>query len=209
MKPSVLILAILVVLGIFAQEFTLIRTMHNAKKATDAANRAWIAPVNIGFPGTTVAGKPIRLDITVDNVGKEPARDVQKNFVFRPFPISAMKDGSAMNVVAKSDACKDLMPSPQALVIYPGGEKTFHASWYPANIAYTPPSGTPPFGATPMTLDTYNAFMNGKQALVVQACVAYTSLGKRRYSAFCHYYVPGYSKGDEFNSCDKGNYTDE
>jgi hypothetical protein len=149
------------------------------------------------------------MDITVSNVGRLPADDVQKNFVFRPFPVSSLSDGTAMEIVAKNDVCKGVMPSPGATVIYPGGQKSFHAGWYLNSIAYKSPVGKPPFGAVAMAPEAYGVFMAGKQALVVQTCMAYNSSHQRRFSSFCHYYVPGVTKEGEFSLCEKGNYNDQ
>jgi hypothetical protein len=95
----------------------------------------------------------------------------------RSFKNSEMDSGAAMDKVDKADICKGVELWRDAEVVYPssGGEKML--------IAIKP--NDPKMGQpTPI----YESFLSGDHSLAIQFCIAYKTLGKTHYSAFCYFY---------------------
>jgi hypothetical protein len=174
-----------------------IQSLEQTRTAFETGSRAWISPIAVGLRQPLENGKPISFGIWYDNVGKLPAIDLHTRYAAYSFDNDNMDNGLAMATVDKEDMCRDVQPLPDAEVVYPnsGGVKML--------ISLKPPDPT-----TGQTDPIYRSFMSGNHSFVIQICIAYRTLNRIHRSAFCYFYRPGLSEGNDFNRCDKGNKAD-
>lgn len=72
-------LAAIVAIIYFLQWRAMVSTMDTARQASERDERAWIV-VKHGPTPTLIVGEPVRIDMSVTNVGKTPARSVKANY---------------------------------------------------------------------------------------------------------------------------------
>jgi hypothetical protein len=145
-----------------------------AKKNLVAANRAWIAPTNAVLTKPIEDGLPIKIQIHIVNVGREPALGVV--WKLNPLPVPYMPLGKEVDDLAfgPNKSCEGLEPKPaDGLVIYPPGGTNY---WLPFEIEDTPENAK--------LLASVVARQN---SLVIEGCFAYRAGGERRTSAFRFY----------------------
>jgi len=153
--------------------------------------RAWVGPESARIRGTVIAGRPVVVDMTIQNTGREPAQDFawrQQRFA------SATDQASAKNLEAQIAAyitkCIATPPAAGQAVLFP-------------SVAASVVVATA-FEGTAIDGDV----VKGDKLLFVETCVSYTTGHKPRHSAFCHFYNAAYSNPQNLNLCQIGNFAD-
>ena len=171
---------------------------RNVAEAALAANRAWVAPDMMILGSPVESGLPLKYQIHIVNVGREPALSV--TWKTAPQGVAYIAEGADANSVisARNDTCVGLEPGPlDGTVLYPTQRGNF---WIPLTIPDTP---------------HYNALIqrvvNRQQSLLISGCIAYrTTDGKARTSSFQFFLrdIPGpsFAMGKDGQSSARWNF---
>jgi hypothetical protein len=156
------------------------------------AQRAWVGPTNAAFVAEPVVGKPIDINITYQNSGREPAQ----NFVFfgDPFSVSVEEDKSgaaSLKIAPYMETCKATM------------------DWKNGSVAY-PSTGFSSYNLSAKSKEDFvdDATIKGEKIIFFQGCFLYRSFDLPRHSYFCYFYKQGMTKIQNLNICPGGHYAD-
>lgn len=140
-----------------------------AVDATKAANRAWIAPSQMGLNWPLELNGPVRIHILLENTGHEPAVDLV--YAFNEFLIPYVAEGPG-NLVIKNPnmTCEGLHPtSAGGMVIYPGKTNIQLVHVFDDTL-----------GNRAIAINARDR----KKTLVVEGCIAYQTFGEPHFSKF-------------------------
>lgn len=181
-----------------------------AKLAANSAQdsvRAWVGAISFAFVDLK-SDDPLKVRVTYQNVGKEPAEDValsvSSSFMIRPtYPVELWKDlpdWHAQKALESETQCKKTRSVNIRSTVYPSNSFGYFADT--AKIVHMP--GLP-------DSDIPNLFGWTKRETViyiVNGCISYKTEGKRRYSSFCAFLNPaegGPMAKWPFSACPVGN----
>jgi hypothetical protein len=165
----------------------------NTRKEMQGEQRAWVGPQSGVLDAPLALEKANSISITVQNTGKEPARDMV------PFiqvgiwkKASETEKAFTAEINGFSDKCRKTVPTTGAQILFPtngfGGGFTF---------------------ATPIKPNLIDAdLIAGRNILIAIGCVSYTTENKPHHTSFCYSYTNGTSKGTNVNLCYVGNQSD-
>jgi hypothetical protein len=174
-----------------------------ARENLIAGQRAWVAPIQFSFVDLNNTQQPLRVRMTYQNVGREPARNV-RNFLYsgyirNPLPPTPKDWGHnltwfSMAAINPQAMCRKVTPDINS-VVYPS-----------ATVAFTLEIGDPPEGAdVPLLFDEVK---NKKSIYFVAGCLSYETVKERKNSAFCAMLIPIEGKEIsqwQFGACPVGN----
>jgi len=145
-----------------------------AKKSLVAANRAWLSPTNAILTKPMEDGLPIRIQIRIVNVGREPALGVVWKMNPFPVPYIPLSDGTEPSI-SPNVSCEGLKPrEPDGLVIYPPGGINY---WLPFDIE---DSGE--------NRKFFEAVMARQSTLIIEGCFAYR-VGKEPHTSAFRFFL--------------------
>jgi hypothetical protein len=168
-----------------------------------ASQRAWVAPIRFVFADLNNAQQPLRVRMTYQNVGREPARNVRNyltaGYIRNPIPPSPKEWGNnrtwfSMEAIKPRSMCGGTAPDKNS-VIYPS-----------PTIGFDIEMGDPPDGADVQAL--FEEVKNKKSIYFVAGCLSYETVKERRSSAFCAMLMPVEGKEIsqwQFSACPIGN----
>lgn len=155
-----------------------------------AAERAWVGPNGATIDQPPTMGSDVRIHISYQNTGREPARGFVPNaeiFVAAQNDMGAALERISDNVIN----CKSRQPMEGQQVVYP----------------------TTGFGGNQLNpvLDkslVNDSLVKGDSIIVVPGCFVYETFGKPHHSAFCFFFKVGLSVQPNLNFCIGGSDAD-
>lgn len=143
------------------------RAATRAAEISAVANRAWVAPITAKLVDPLdERTNVVTIEITAQNVGREPALGTQHGALIDAAPADQIKDRKA---------CEGLLPQLGEPTMYPSDR--FGDTYKFASA----------FKGRPTVIADIIA---GRQILFIMGCFAYESAGKPRHSGFCFYLYP-------------------
>ena len=160
------------------------------RQALVAGSRAWLGPTDAKVvSGPLEAGKPVTVDVSVRNSGREPARNVR----WQPSKYVSAKDDKTLDQKIDTTLrfCFGMPGLPLGQVIYPsaGGEGFEFVL---------------PFEGEEISQEV----VDGSSVLVVQGCLAYETFGQTHHSGFCFFFNNKTTKPEHLNICGTGSSAD-
>lgn len=175
---------------IIACQLNVMRSTDEAIRIAVEGSRAWVAPQNAILLDDLKAGEPFRFQIEYHNVGREPALDVNPTYRLESISEKLFADNTFNSAIESHHICDGVKVAPGADVLYPAQTDGY-------KLVLGVPKGW-------MSAD----IVDGKSAMVVHMCIAYTTGKAVHHTAFCFFYRPGVSENKQFNVCTAGNYAD-
>jgi hypothetical protein len=154
------------------------------------ANRAWLGPAAMRLSKKPGAGEELRFFLDYQNTGHQPAQDVfyeMDSYSFNKDMTPGIEARAARHIAR----CKNSQPSDERLTLFPG-------------------TGT----FEPYRVDKQLAAAAGpREAIFVDGCFVYRTLGEVHRTAFCFTYDLQNGRDDEtgkpvMNLCTHGHYAD-
>jgi hypothetical protein len=174
------------------------RQLKEMTLARIADERARIAPTGATLDDTIRVGKELRVRISFENTGKEPARNVLHAFNWEPFDIPKDSEHEPVVDLEKvpwplNNLCEAYQPDPFGRPIYPS------AKYSDIKYAYTTPD--PERGKAPKSL------IDRSSSFIVWGCFIYRTSEGIGQSPYCLYLQPHRTKPIEqwtFEFCPSG-----
>lgn len=149
------------------QWLTFEKTDQTLHKTLDASTRAWIVPKSVTFDPLEM-GKPIRIQIQYENVGKEPAINVAEyNYTHLGDAAETQNFISGVRQT-RWEWCKAQPAVAGAAVVYPGNSPETTSQYH-------------------ITTDSIAdaAFVAGDKTLIIYGCFSYETASRPAHSSFC------------------------
>jgi hypothetical protein len=142
---------------------------QTAISALAAANRAWIAPSQMGLNRPLEEAGPLTVILLAENTGREPAIDVV--YAFNAFLIPYIREGSEpVSMPDHNNTCSGLHPEPTGgTVIYPGKTNVQIVHGFEDN---------------PANRTLVGNVLARTASLIVEGCIAYRTYGSVHTSKF-------------------------
>jgi hypothetical protein len=156
------------------------------RQSMEASTRAWVGPSDANIVGGVQVAKPVTVNISISNSGREPA----KSFSITPDPVAIVEDDAAFEMDMDNFVtnCFATPARTDAQVLYPSSGI---GSGYQDQVS---------FGADKITPEV----VSGNAILVVRGCITYQTFSQTRHSSFCYFYKGGVTKSDHLSICFKG-----
>jgi hypothetical protein len=156
----------------------LIFTLIDARKATVEANRAWVAPRSAYLTQPFVLNEHPVFRVTFDNVGKEPAPNIQTwwlvKIVDANLLVPSLKEPNLFeSAFGKNQACDGHTSREAGETLWPSEKLESYTQFYVPN---------------PNDPVITQEVLDGRAAVVVQGCVLYETFNKLHQSAFCFWF---------------------
>jgi hypothetical protein len=157
-----------------------------SQAAKVAGDRAWLVPYKLTF-GTPTVGKPLDVQVEIQNIGKGPAQDILTygGVAVKVMPTLVPHMGDQGDLFWQS--CKTIQPTNGAKVVYPG---------------------LPDYEVMHGYQDWTPELQNGSATLVWNICFAYRTEGQVHRSARCFFYRKGMTTMSHFSQCGGGDFAD-
>lgn len=156
---SALATILLVVVGVWGVEET--------KHALETSERAWIGIGGVQGTQNPVKGDPFHYQINYIDSGKEPATHVAFAQTASPIDVP-MNDDFSLITLPPNTTCDSLAPANGSVAV--------------PNVATGRGMDT---GRGDRPLFISDEMMHGNKYIVIQGCIAYTTVGKPHHSAWC------------------------
>jgi hypothetical protein len=143
-----------------------------SREAIVAANRAWLAPLNLGFNSPLSEDGVIDVILNIPNVGREPASGVEWRFDLRAVPHIPETGGTNLEIgIGPNDTCANTHPPKgDGIVLWPGGTSN--------NLIPNT------FEDTPEHRVIASQTIHREISMVVQGCVVYRAADTEHASRF-------------------------
>jgi hypothetical protein len=158
-----------------------------------ARHSAWVGPVNAKIDGSIEIGKSVKIVVSIQNTGREPA----KSFRYAPEPIisTVAEDGAGILAAKIATSVKFCFGTPSL----PLGQVIYPTSGFGTGFEFS----------TEFAADKIDqAVIDGDKLLVVQGCIAYDTFSVTKHSTFCYYFKNKITKPDRLNICANGSDAD-
>jgi hypothetical protein len=179
------------------------KTDTTLNKTLVAANRAYIAPGQITFIDLPQEKTEIRLQLTYENIGREPAIKLGRWVLFGTANVDAMAVPNNDPILAAKKAADEIEKSIPDDPCKVADTFRYLGVIFPSHT--TRPSATIFVPAKYMTANV----VSGKDILIVKGCFVYDTFGYRRESRYCYWYWAGAPKFIQekpiFQACEIGN----
>lgn len=149
----------------------LLFTLMDSRKATEEADRAWLAPIDEDMDVSPKVGEEWSTTVHFRNVGKEPALNFKYALDIRAAPGSPERVESGEIPLPANFTCGRVTPSQDGTVVYTEHEYS-------------------QFRLILMGKQDQNAVLSKKATLVSVGCLGYRTFEKSRTAAFCFYLRP-------------------
>lgn len=166
------------------------QAVDDSRKATIAANRAWVSPINAYFdhwPSRT--NDDVGITIILQNTGKEPASDATRSWIMQWYGISFDRDIVDKDNATFSDDC---LKSNQFSGI---------------KDVYFPMAQPHQYERIPRDWIDWD-FIYGIKYVVVRSCIAYNTFSSLHHTSVCYYIAPGIMNERSLAACKNGNIAD-
>ena len=155
--------------------YVLETTDHTLKETLIASNRAWLAPILAELDGPLEKNQPIKVIVSFQNSGKDPAMNV-KNVAEGGVTLSLTPQMAAYSqqfgpAPPVAEPCKGLTPQVGSPSVYPSTVQGIKALIAQSMIAD-------------------DAIISGERTFFVHGCAAYESYGETRFSEYCFWLGP-------------------
>jgi hypothetical protein len=180
----------------------------------ETSQRAWIAPINFRLVDLADTDDPLKVRVTYQNVGREPAKNVRNWTATGFIPLSPVitdrwiELGSwytAPNVQAKV-ICSRVGDTKNAGVVYPSATSAMSVDTVKYSVDKNIAASLGISPNIPLPVDDIKA---AKAVYFVIGCFSYDTLSITRYSSFCAFLNPAGGGKDisqwAFSSCPVGN----
>ena len=157
-------------------------------------NRAWLAPKNAILLKELKVGEPMQIEISYQNVGKSPAQDVREYLNIRMLPDPTIPSPEFNASIEADDICGRLEPVKGAAIAFPEQPEA-------NSIQFSTKGPTE-------EIDADSDVMSGKKTIVIEMCLAYTTMSRVGHTSFCYFYRSGVSPSGQFNICPAGQRAD-
>jgi hypothetical protein len=146
-------------------------TLTDSRKATEEANRAWLAPIGELMDAPPRLGEGWNTTVQFHNVGKEPALDVQYKFESTTAPGNPELVESGGTGLPTNNVCGRITPYEKGTVVYTEHD---YSEYHLIRI----------------DKQEQNNVMSKKTTLVGMGCLAYRTFEKSHRAGFCFYLRP-------------------
>jgi hypothetical protein len=171
---------------------------ENAKTTRDAyiaAQRAWVGPTTARINGDFALDKPLKIEISYLNTGREPAIDFAETAeAFESTSVEEANGISMAKINSFFKGCREAKVTQGGTVVFPSS------------------GGFNPSGQV-LTITKPDSFLNqsmisGDSTIVVDGCFLYRSVGIIHHSYFCYFYRANITDRNSLNICQNGNGAD-
>jgi len=159
-----------------------------AKSNLISSERAWVGPNNASIENWTDADKPLRVNVTYQNTGREPATQFSKSLILTYFEKDDIENGN-LTIRARQifDDCNRIVLSTAGDVAFPStGFNTYN------------------FFNTASDEDSKALRADLNSVLIIQGCFVYKTVESVHRTNFCFYFKPSKSIPDRLNICEGG-----
>jgi hypothetical protein len=146
-------------------------TLLDSRKATEEADRAWLAPIDEVMDAFPKIGEGWSATVHIRNVGKEPALNFSYELNTKTASGSPENVESGETQLQSNDMCGHFTPSQNGTVMYTGHEYS-------------------QFFLVKMDKQNQNAVLSKKVTLLSVGCLAYRTFERSRTASFCFYLRP-------------------
>lgn len=146
-------------------------TLIDSRKATEEADRAWLAPISEVMDAPPKIGEGWSATVHFRNIGKEPALNFNYAFEIRTASGTPEKVESGELRLPSNDTCGQVMPSQDGTVMYVEHEYS-------------------QFRLIKMDKQIQTEVLSKKATLLSVGCLAYRTFEKSRTAGFCFYLRP-------------------
>jgi hypothetical protein len=168
----------------------------------EATERAWIAPVRFALAAPADSDDPLKVRVSYQNVGREPARSAKNWLGYGYIPLSPplpspanwgeLPGWYASPAVQPKEICEHLGKIHKTSVVYPS-----------TTIGFSIDTTKDP--ALPIPVEEIK---QQHAVYFVVGCFSYETVGRTRFSSFCAFLAPSAAKDFAewgFNACPVGN----
>jgi hypothetical protein len=163
---------------------------------SESAQRAWVAPLNYHFVNLADPDDPLKIGLSFQNVGREPARNTKMRTITGIIPLASIippiqwHDLSSWynsREVNPKTLCSHFVETKQSVVVYPSTLNVITQTTSKWKIDQGIADRLGIDKDIPLPIEDIKS---GRFIYFVGGCATYASLGKTRFSSFCAYVTP-------------------
>jgi len=196
------------VLGTWVLAVAALLALRDSREALEHTQRAWIAPVGFKFANLNDATEPLKVRVSFQNIGREPAKSLKQWLQFGYVRATSLPPAQWLDLpiwktqkeFQRAEICKGIAGVNNTGVAYPTPTFAFTVDANKGKDANYPDSLIPVL---------FTEVKAQQTMLLVTGCFSYETMNRTRHSTFCVFLNPASGGRDitewSFSACPVGN----